>query len=121
MNEFEEELLRTLHRVEPPVGFAGSVLARIQSGRIVESGASELVLANRSKGMQSSSWPSFLLLAASLAVACGSALEAHHQQQIRQAQQVASQFNLAITLTAKTLHHINENVSRAGVVSGRQP
>ena len=117
--EFESELRHQMRRVEPSKGFADAVMERTQAGH--RPGPR---LEVRKQIARASNWPSFLLLAASLLVACGSALEAHHQQEVRQmqqAQQLAGQFNLAITLTAKTLHHIDENVSRAGTMPKRQP
>lgn len=117
--ELEAELRQQMQRVKPPQGFADAVLERARSGYRSEPG-----LEVRRRIARPSTGPSFLLLAASLLLACGSALEAHHQQQVRQAQQarqVAGQFNLAIELTARTLHHIDDNVSRAGTTSDRQP
>lgn len=117
--ELEVELRQRMKRVAAPAGFADAIFARTRSG--IRPGTSH---AGRAQNMRPSSWPSFLLLAASLVVACGSALEARHQQevrQMRQAQQIAGQFNLAIAVTARTLHHIDENVSRAGTTAERQP
>ena len=84
MDEWEEELLKKMQRAEAPESFADAVLARVHAG-----GQQKGMARTRRVGSATASWPSLLLLAASLVVAAGSALEAHHQQKEKQAQQIA--------------------------------
>ena len=117
MADFEEELRHAMKRVEPPTGFADAVLERArQEGSPIRN---VKAVASLRKPV---AWPKFLLLAASLLVAVGGALNVHHRQQVRQeqAQQIRGQFDLAIAVTARTLSHIDDTISKAGTVADRQ-
>lgn len=116
--EFEAELRQSLERVQAPAGFVDAVIERTRAapGLSVSS-------AKQRKFAAASGWPSLLLLAASLLVAVGSALKGHHQEQVqreRQAKHVAAQFNQAMFVTARTLAHIDDNVSQAVSLSVRK-
>ena len=115
-NEWDDQLHREMRRVEAPGGLADAVLARVRVQEKVQS-----IARVRRPGMKTAGWPSLLLLAASLVVAAGSALEVHHEQQVRQAQQIAGEFNQAMALTSRTLHHVDRNVVRAGTLADRHP
>lgn len=122
MNEFdsafESDLLEEMRRQEAPAGFADAVMERTRSERRSAKSA-----ASQHNVVVPAGWPSLLLLAASLLVACGSAWQVHHQQRMRQerqAQQVTAQFNLAMNVTARTLQRIDENVSRAIAAPARK-
>lgn len=114
--EWDDRLQKEMLRVEAPGGFADAVLARVRVDEKVQS-----IARVRRPGMKTAGWPSLLLLAASLVVAAGSALEVHHVQQVQQARQIAGEFNQAMAVTARTLHHVDRNVIRAGTLADRHP
>jgi len=116
--EFEAELRQSLERVQAPAELLDAVMKRTRAapGRSVSA-------AKQQQSGLIAGWPSLLFLAASLLVAVGSALEGHHQEQVRrerQATRVAAQFNQAMFVTARTLAHIDDNVSQAVSLSVRK-
>lgn len=116
--EFDDELRHSMERVPAPAGFVDAVIERTRAEPRLT-----VCAAKPRKNSAPAGWPSLLLLAASLVVACGSALEVQHQAAVhrqQQAQRVSVEFDQAMSVTARTLEHIDENVSQAVTLSARK-
>jgi len=107
-NEFEQELTRAMRGVDPPEGFADRVMVRAHAAGPVR--AKVLWMPRRVR-----MWAGGAVAAALLAgVFFGE--EAHLRHQREEAAQ--QQFELAMRITGRTLEHVQQQLSDAGVRFG---
>ena len=113
--EFERELTLALHRVAPPDGFAGRVLARLESAQ------TEPAVPVRAKVVMMTPRPRIWASGALAATLIGAALIGQQVRVRHQRQQVAiaqQQFETAMRITDQTLEQTRQQLQQAGVELG---
>ncbi len=107
-HEFEQELTRAMHGVDPPEGFTDQVMARVQQDTPVH--AKVLWMPRRVQ-----QWTGGAIAAALLAgVFFGEEIHLRHQRE----QAAQQQFELAMRITDRTLEHVQQQLSDVGVRFG---
>lgn len=107
-DQFERELMRAMRGVVPPQGFADRVMVRAQKETPVR--AKVLWMPRR---MQQ--WTGGAIAAALLAgIFFGEEVHLRHQRE----QAAQQQFELAMRITDRTLEHVQQQLSDAGVRFG---
>jgi len=107
-NEFEQELTRAMRGVDPAEGFADRVMARAQAAVPVR--AKVIWIPRRIRMWAGGA------IAATLLAGVFFGEEAHLRHQREQAAQ--QQFELAMRITDRTLEHVQQQLSDAGVRFG---
>jgi len=118
-SEFEYQLRNSLRPVDPPAGFADRVLARARQSEGLDRPPKQ-ALAESSRprifafpGLRSRLWAGSAIAAMLLA---GIVTEENHRMEQRhKAEEAQRQFEAALQVTDRTLDHVRQQLSRAGV------
>jgi len=108
--EFEQQLTQAFRLVAPPEGFAGRVVARVQSSAPAPEGAIW-------RTPRSRIWASGAL-AASVLAGLLFAQQAHVRRQRQEAERAEHQFDVAIRITDEALEQTRRQLQQAGVDIG---
>jgi 2-polyprenyl-3-methyl-5-hydroxy-6-metoxy-1,4-benzoquinol methylase len=109
-SDFEQQLARALHHVDPPKGFADRTLAHLQPSAPAR--LRVVTMTPRPRRWASGA------LAATLVVAAILTQQTHARHQRQQAEIAQQQFDAAMRITDNTLEHVRQQLQRAGVQIG---
>lgn len=110
-DELEQELRKTLGRVDPPAGFAERTMARIAADQRRPEPIPIFARARRRVWLTGA-------LAAALLVGVFAGEQAREARQRSRAEQAQKQFEAALQVTDRALDHAREQLQQAGVQVG---
>ena len=117
MDEFEEQLVRQLRRVDAPEGFALRVLERVSADAVRKTPLRARVLTMPAWSFKPRVWVGGAI-AATLVLGCFAAKQVRVRQQQEKAELAQQQFDTAMRVTDHALDQTRAHLERAGFKLG---
>ena len=117
MNEFEEQLVRELRRVDAPEGFTLRVLDRVSDSAVRKTPLRARVLTMPAWSFKPRVWVGGAI-AAALVLGCFAAKQVRARQQQEKAELAQQQFETAMRVTDHALGQTRAHLERAGFKLG---